>query len=275
MTIEQETLSDALLRKFLLGKVHDEERARIEDLFLVHPETKQRVLEAEHDLTEDYLENSLTPADREIFVSVYVRTAKQRQNLRIMQLIKECAASEARLANARSGNSLRERLSLRPILLLPICLAIAIVIVLVIGWSNRTRQDRLAVERELAQLNAPASLREVSPQVISLELPPVTLRSAGGRVELNKGAGVQLVELRLPWFQKESFSACEAEIRRVGEDESFTIRYVLLEGEGKFAARIRLPARLLRSGHYQIRLRGIAANGETGLTEEYQFIVRG
>lgn len=278
MPIKQETLSDALLRKFLLGDVHDEERDRIENLFLIHPETRQRILDAEQDLIEDYLENSLTAADREIFLSRYVRTAKQRQSVTIVKLIKELALAGATSPHSVSGETtvwsgLRERLRVRLTLLVPVAVAIVIVMVIALGWLNSMQRERLAVELELAQLNAPASLHHVSSQVVSLELSPVTLRSAQGRIELNTRTGVQFIELRLPWFQKERFSACEAEIRRVGGDESFTIRNVLLEGEGRYTTRIRLPARILRPGQYQIRLNGISVNGEKGLAEEYQFVV--
>lgn len=92
---------------------------------------------------------------------------------------------------------------------------------------------------------------------------------------MRTGAGVQIVELRLPWFQKEHSSAYKVEIRRIDDDESFTIRNVPAESDGRYYRRIRLPAQMLRPGHYQIRLSVIAANGETDLAEEYQFKVAG
>ena len=58
--MKEESITDALLREFLLGKINDEERERIEDLFLTDSQTKERVLALEQDLIEDYLENSLT-----------------------------------------------------------------------------------------------------------------------------------------------------------------------------------------------------------------------
>jgi len=269
--MKQETLSDALLRKFLLGKVNDEERVQIESLFLVHPEAKQRVLDAAQDLIEDYLENSLTPADIEIFLSTYARTAEQRQRLRIVKSIKRAAAGEE-LPNL-AGRGFLERLLWRSVLV-PISVTVAIALVIAVVWLNsRTRQERVAVEQELAQLNASACLLEVPPQMGSLDLSPVTLRSAERQFRLRTGAGVQIVELRLSWIQREPFSAYEAEIRRLGDGETFTIRIVAATGDGRYAARIRLPAHILRVGQYQIRVTGFAASGETGPAEDYQFIV--
>ena len=67
----EETLTDALLREFLLGKVNDEERERIESLFLTDSQTRERVLVLEQDLIEDYLEDSLTEEDKERFLIVF------------------------------------------------------------------------------------------------------------------------------------------------------------------------------------------------------------
>ena len=275
MPMKHEVLSDALLRKFLLGKVDDEERVQIESLFLIHREAKKRVLNAEQDLIEDYLENSLTPSDREIFLSMYARTAAQRQSLRITRSIKECGVMEAALPSANRGAFL-ERLLSRPVLLIPFGVTIAIVVVIALVWLNsRMQHERFVLEQELARLNAPASLREVSPQMVSLDLSPLTLRSAERQAHLKTGAGVQIVELRLPGVQKEDSSAYVAEIRRLDDDESFTIRNVPLESDGRYPTRIRLPAKILRPGEYQIRLSVIAVNGETDLAGEYQFTVAG
>src|SRR5688572_12278163 len=252
MPMKQETLSDALLRKFLLGKVDEEERERIENLFLIDPEAKQRVLVAEQDLIEDYLENSLTPADREIFLSVYAQTAEQRRSLRIIRSIKKSSvAEEASIGSVSTKterwDGLRERRRFRPARLVPIGVTVAIVIVITVVWRNsQTRHQRLAVEQELAQLNAPASLREVPPQMVSLDLSPITFRSAEGQVELKKSASVQVVELRLPAFSKERSSAYEAEVRRLGNADVFTIRNLQAESDGRYATRIRLPVHILR-----------------------------
>ena len=276
--MKQETLSDALLRKFLLGKVDEEERERIENLFLIDPEVKQRVLVAEQDLIEDYLENSLTPADRVIFRWVYAQTAEQRQSLRITRSIKESATAEAASHRSISGtterwNRLRDRLRLRPTLLIPIGVTVVMVIASTVVWLNsQKQQERLAVEQELAQLNAPASRREVPPQMVSFDLSAITLRSVERQVELKKSAGVRVVELRLPAFQKERSSAYEAEVRRLGDEDVFTIRNLQAESDGRYATRIRLPVHILRPGQYQLRLSGIPKNG---VTEEYQFIVLG
>jgi hypothetical protein len=149
----------------------------------------------------------------------------------------------------------------------------AIAIIIAVVWLNsRTREQRLAVEHELAQLNTPSSMREVPPQMVSLDLLPVSVRGADHQVELKRNGAVQVVELRLPSFQTGHFSVYQAEVRRLGDDDAFTIRNLQAESNGRYATRIRLPLHILRPGQYQIRLSGILKNG---VTEEYQFTVSG
>ena len=93
--MNKESVTDTLARRFLLGDVDDVERERIERLFISEPEINTKILLAEDDLIEDYLEDSLTPSDRGKFLGQYGYTAAERQKLRIAKSIKEYAAAEA------------------------------------------------------------------------------------------------------------------------------------------------------------------------------------
>lgn len=76
--MKEESMTDALVREFLLGKLADEERERIESLYLTDPQTRERVLTLEEELIEEYLEGSLTKADNERFLARYAQTGEQR-----------------------------------------------------------------------------------------------------------------------------------------------------------------------------------------------------
>ena len=52
--MKEEAATDVLLRQFLLGKIDDEARQRIECLFLTDSLTKERILAAEQELIDDY-----------------------------------------------------------------------------------------------------------------------------------------------------------------------------------------------------------------------------
>src|ERR1044071_6877011 len=135
--MNDESIDDAFLREFLLGKVNDEERGRMEDLFLIDPQAKQRVLGVEQDLIEDYLEGTLTTADRERFVSRYAQTAEQRRRLRITKSIKDWARAEAASAVPARTSKTRTWFGFRPAFLIPIAATAVIVIIVGALWLSR------------------------------------------------------------------------------------------------------------------------------------------
>lgn len=274
--MRESPITDKTLRAFLLGRLDDKERERIEDLFLTDDQTRESVLTAEQDLIEDYLEDSLSKADKARFVSLYARTDEQRRKLRITKSIKDWAFTEVGVpqtvpATVSIWGRLRRRLELKPVSVVPIAVMVVIAIVFAIVWLNSRREQRehLAVEQELAQLNSPASLREVSPQML-LELRPVAGRSFERQNELTLSADNRLVELRLPWI-KERYSTYRAELR--GSGKSFMIPNLQAEDNGEYLIRLRLRSQMLRPGDYQIHLSGIANDGNTDLTEQYNFTV--
>lgn len=273
-------VTDALLREFLLGKLADEDRERIEGLFLTDSPTRERVLALEQDLIDDYLEDSLSQGDKERFLARYAQTDEQRRTLRITGAIKDWAVREARAPHPAAPTvSVWSRfwtwLRLKPRFVVPIAVTIAIAIVLAIVWLNsRTEQRKhLAIEQELAQLNSPASLREVPPEMTSFDLRPVSVRSVGAQAELKIPAGSRLIELQLPWIQNERYSMYQAVVRRVSDRESFTISNLQAESDGRYTIRLRLTAQMLTRGDYQINLIGLAADGSASSSEEYSFVV--
>lgn len=276
--MKEELLTDAVLREFLLGKVDDEERARIESLFLTDPEAREKILVNEQELIEDYLEDSLNAGDREKFLQRYGQTPAQLQQLRISKAIKEWAIRENASLAVSGGTSIFQRLRAglltRPVFVVPIAVAAIIAVVFVCVWLNG-RLKHSAIQRELAQLNTPASLREVPPQLVSMDLRAIAVRSFEGVSEFKQSADVQKLELRLPWIQKERYPTYQAEIRRVSDDESFIIPNLQAENDTLPIIRIRLPTDILNRGQYQVRLSGIDGGGAMGITEEYAFMVDG
>ena len=143
---------------------------------------------------------------------------------------------------------------------------------------SRRRQDNeqhLAAERELAGLNAASSGREVPTQMLSVVLTPLSLRSVGPQTEFTPRGDIRVVELHLLWIQKERYATHRAVLRRVGSAQEFIINDLRPENDIGKSIRIRLPARLITRGLYQIILSGIAADGAAGPAEEYSFTVGG
>jgi len=281
--MKDESVSDALLRQFLLDKLDDEERERIESLFLTDSAMRDRVLAAEQDLIEDYLEDSLSSTDREAFVLRYAQTAEQQRKLRITRSIKdwaiaEDAAREVKVvgAGASAGSlwsRLWERLRLRPVFVVPIVAVVILAVVFAVIWVDR-RREQSALEQEVARLNDPSSFRAVPSRPDTLVLAPGTLRSGEGQHPIKPRADEPFVELHLNWTQ-ERFPNYQAEVRRLSDDSTVAIPSLSTASAadaGK-TLRLRLPPRFLTRGTYRIQVNGIAADGTKSSTEEYSFTV--
>ncbi|MEN3326046.1 MAG: hypothetical protein V7638_853 [Acidobacteriota bacterium] len=278
--MKEESVTDAALRQFLLGDVDDEERQRIESLFVTDALSRERVLTAEQELVEDYLEESLTAADKERFLRQYGSTPAQRRKLRISKSITDWAAGETRVAaTGLSATSfwgrLSARLAVKPMFIIPIAATAVIAIVLAVVWLNSRTEQRhrqAALNQELAQLNAPESLNHVPPGLVSITLRSGLVRGVEPQQELGKAPDTQTVELRLIWSQKEHYSNYRAVVRRVSSNESFTLPTVKPENDGS-TIRLRVPAHRFTRGVYRVELTGVAPDGSTSPAEEYQFTV--
>ena len=277
--MKEEPVSDALLRQFLLGNVDDQERQRLESMFVTGALSGERVMAAEQHLLDDFLENSLTPEDRERFLAQYGATAEEQRKLRIAKSIQEWAGSSQEVdapANASRWSSVRERFWLKPVFLVPVAAVLLIAIVWGAVWLKNKSDQRnryLAMQQELVRLNAPTTLRDVSPREPSLTLTAGALRSAEAEKELIPPANVDFVELRLVWTQKDRYPSYQATIRRVDEGETFKIPVLQADSGGDI--RLRLPRQFLTRGYYQIEVSGVSADGSVALPEEYRFVVKG
>src|SRR5689334_5031714 len=132
--MNDETVTDALLREFLLGKVGDEERERIESLFLTDPHARERVLGVEQDLIEDYLEDTLNAADGERFIARYAQTVEQRRKLRITKSIKDWAIKQTKTEPVAASSWWHW---LKPAFVVPVTVTVLIVIVVAVIWVSR------------------------------------------------------------------------------------------------------------------------------------------
>src|ERR1051326_1484239 len=281
--MKEEAVTDALLRQFLLGAVADEERQRIESLFFTDPRTQERVLAAEQQLIDDYLEESLSAAERERFLTQYGETAAQQRKLRIARSIHGWAANQpaaAAVAVAPATSMWRrffDGLRVKSVLAIPIAVSAAIVIVLAAIWivsgSRERQRQHFALEHELAQLNSPARLRESQPSRPSLTLKPGPVRDVEAQPELRMRRNDSEAELRLLWLQKEAYPTYRAVVRRVDDNQSYTVPVLPADNGDRKTIRLLLPAHMLSRGTYQIQLSGISAGNTFSPPEVYSFTV--
>src|SRR5215213_6973749 len=257
--MNEEPVSDKLLRQFLLGKADDRERQRLESMFVTGALSKERVEAAEQHLLDDYLEDSLTPADKERFLAQFGDTPSEQRKLRIARSIKDWAATStqtvpvAAVVHSR-WSRLREYFRLKPVFAIPIAAMAVLAIVFAAVWLNTRWEQRnrhLAMLQELTRLNAPATVRDVSPSTPVLTLMPGSVRSAERENELTPPVNAEFVEVRLVWTQKERYSSHQATIRRFDPDESFPIPALQTEDGGNIIL-LRLPTPFLTRGLYVV-----------------------
>lgn len=280
--MKEEAASESALRQFLLGNVDEEERERLESLFVTDSVARERILAAEQDLIDDYLDGSLSSAEKQRFIERYADTPTQKRTLRIARTIKDWATAQGNVSRPvvperRSlWNRLRDGIWLKPSVAIPIAASAMIAIIAVSLWLNsriERRNQQLAIQEEVVHLNDPNRLREVPQKMSSLELRPGSLRSTDAQNELVIGPDTEVAELRLLWIRKEQYPRYRAILKRVGGNDSVTISDLQAENDGR-VIRLRLPDQLFTRGNYKVELIGIQANGTNGDSDEYHFNVR-
>ncbi len=285
-------LTEAGIRRFLLGDLDDAERQEMEEVFISDAEAKTRILMAEDDLIEDYLEDSLSPVEKEKFLAYYLSAPQQQRKLRIAKSLKGYAVAHAgaRTFPAPRGNIttsgwrsyLSELKKRHRLLFIPLTAILVIAIVSGAVWlvqlqrlNARLAQEdaqRLAIEQELREVNT-GQVPSPNP-VVSLVLAPVTVRSLRPPTEVGSSAKAEILELGLILAEKDKYSNYQAVLQRAGVAQRFTISnlHAQEKTEGQTVL-LRIPLRILTRGVYQILLSGIGPDGKPSPPVEYTFVM--
>jgi hypothetical protein len=283
--MEDARVTEQAARNFLLGDVDDSERERIESLFLTDSAIRERILLVEDSLLDDYLDGSLVSTEAEKFRGRYASDPTQQRKLRIAQSIRQHAIANSQTVSAPASVFERPRLTwprfdLRVVA--PVFASLVILAIIAAVWiavrMNRAASERnqqAAIERQLADLNSPASLKANPPEMISTTLSSVSVRSVNSTSELTLKPSSQVVELNLLWTQREEYLNYQSELSRVGRTKVFKLPPLQLEKDrdGR-RVRLRLPADLLEAGLYRITLIAPEVDGAAGATEEYEFLIK-
>ncbi|HXQ74062.1 MAG TPA: hypothetical protein VN844_26400 [Pyrinomonadaceae bacterium] len=280
--MKEDAASESTLRQFLLGNVDQEARERLESLFITDSVAREKILAAEQDLIDDYLDGSLTSEEKQSFIQQYADTPVQKRKLRIAASIKDWATAQGEEpapppepARASFWSRVRDILLPKPAIAIPIAATAMVGVIALAIWLNsrmEPRDSQLAMQEEIVQLNVPSNLSKVPAKMPSLELRPGSTRSGDSQDELVNSPDSGIAELRLLWIQ-EQYPRYTAVVRRVGSNKSVTIADLHAEDDGK-SIRFRLPDSWLTRGEYLVELTGITANGAAGVNEEYRFSVR-
>ena len=194
--MKERSMTDALIREFLLGNVDDEVRQQIESAFLTDTQARERILAVEQDLIDDYLENTLPPAEKQLFLSQYAETVDQKRRLRITKTVKDWANRETDLIKKGVATSRWDRfrhiLQFRPMFAISIAATLIIAMTIGVVWLTQEQSSRIELwhlSRRLQVLILPQacalrrpkcpfwsslpSLSEVSKRRLNSRSPPV------------------------------------------------------------------------------------------------------
>jgi CHAT domain-containing protein len=106
-----ENQDDGLIRRYLLGRLGEDEREQLEEKMLADNEVFNRVLLAEDEMVEDYVNGELPESDRAEFEASFLSTPEGRKQVTYARALSEYVkdASPSRDAEVRVGENPIER----------------------------------------------------------------------------------------------------------------------------------------------------------------------
>lgn len=263
------------VKLYLLGQLDQPSQTRIEEDLLTSATLYDEVLLAEDELTDKYLANELSDAERQSFESHFLTAPERRQKLRFARTfrryVEKAAESSNQDSKAPSVEPVQPRvdpIAKRPGLFsfLPFqnpiaayALAAAVVIAVIgiswIGFNSLRREPR------------------GSGKVMAVSLTPGQIREDGATKSIAIAPETDSVQLNLE-IPANEYQGYKAELL-TSERESLLVREDLRsESVGaKKLINFKIPANLLKRDDYRVRLSGRSAAGSYEPLSSYTFRV--
>ena len=87
--IKEPVIDEVVARKFLLGQLSPEEQGQIEEWAFEDPDTFTLLESVEEDLVDEFLQDELSPLERQRFNDHFLSFAGRRQDLKISEVLQE------------------------------------------------------------------------------------------------------------------------------------------------------------------------------------------
>lgn len=276
-------LSDERLRAYLLGELGEQERLLLDQGLLTDDDVAERVQLVEAQLIEEYVAGELDARTAQAFHSQFLKTDARREQLRLTAALRELGAQPAAVpahqqSRARSWREgLREFLALKPGPAWAAAGSFALlVLVLGLAWylSRQPRQSETPFVKQLP-VNAaspdvapsPAQVAQVAPTpqlkptpserpiaVASFVLLPAALRGPGEITRLAVPRGDRAI-LRLSLILENPVPGTYRVELANADGQTVTVRDQLKpRANGQTKIVVDIPARLMQTGDYQIKL---------------------
>ena len=301
-------VADAKLRRYLLGGLAGDERLELDERLLLDDELAESVRLAESVLIDDYATGKLSQAERQLFESNFLVSDERKESLRLSGALREYAhAPTASVTRIPHKLSWSERLAGLFALNSPrgwaVAGSFAVLILLVAGawflFRKQTEPGPLIAKNEPPAVNSSAADPKTSSSqgqsatgqptppavpsptppeppvpatVANFVLLPGALRSSGGemtRVAV-PGGERDIVRLSLV-LETPSEDSYQAELV-TAEGQKVLVRPNLkITRNGKTKIVLTVPARLLQTRDYQVRLTRQKPDGQSESAGRYYF----
>lgn len=293
--MRQQNDGQELMRIYLLGSLDGAQLEEVEVRLLSDAQFRDDLQTAQEELIDDYAFGVLSERDHQRFEQHFLVTPERADKLRFARAMRGyLGQSGVREAKDAEGSQAWWRRLLRPparrkllvAVSLAICLlAVAFFLVLRESYQRRSLQEQMAraammraeIEREVERWTKrpPAGYNQRTP-LAELTLTPGLLREMAGagtprRIVLTNAEQIAQLRLELPERRFESYDATLL----TNEDVVvFDIGSLSPEsGADDRVLFLRIPAKSLPTGDYELRLRGTTAEGLTADAGRYPFQV--
>jgi hypothetical protein len=281
----QDIQKEAAIRKYLFGYSEPEMAEAIEERLVTDQDYLQTFSIIKEELVEDYLNGDLSAEEVERFKNYFLMTPDRHRKLEITRALAERAnntpapVSELRQPNERLSFPSRSRWRGNKHWLLAAMIS-GIVIAAFAVWvklksppvmENANNEANKQLRNEIARLNDPHVDVPEGNTVQQRKLSPVTVRSIGEDRRLLVQPNTQTIVLELV-LADHSYHTYRASLQNAEGAELAEFEAINPTGAnaGQFVE-VRLPAQLLQSRSYQIKLTGLASDGKSEPIAAYPF----
>jgi len=103
--MEDEIRDNLLIRKYLLGELNEDELQQVEQSLLTDSRFYERVIVAEDDLVDDYVEGHLSVDEQKKFKESFLDNEEGRQEVQLSRALNRYISTQGRQAEARSRST--------------------------------------------------------------------------------------------------------------------------------------------------------------------------
>jgi hypothetical protein len=260
---------EGLIRRYLLGLLEQDEQRQLEERLLSDTEYFEELLVAEDELVDEYIEGALSEGEREKFEHYFLATPERQRKLSFARALKNHitfvgVTEPSPASDKKRGLVFWDRLT--PAALFPkkpirgFSLAAVLIIVLGISWL---------IVKELGLQNRAGQ----GSNAIAVSLAPGRLRGTGETKRVVIAPDVSTVRLQLE-LAADQYQSYQAVVQTDEGSEVFASDKLKPEAaESERIVAFDLPASLLRSGDFQVKLRGLSDGGNLEDVGNYYFRV--